>query len=209
LLTNAFRSRTGTQDAEKYIKLLEEFCVSTDSLIANAPKYYMLPIPNIAMGIWKVLSGEREAGRAWLLPFMQMAVTSAYGDDELEIETIKYMTAKILIAFGDEAKAASLLQAMSLTRGTPVFICQGRCGVAHDRWQKGYSCKVCLMDLCDTCVKILKQGNQLPVNICSPDHSWVYIQGLSTTSKPGEIYLNGETVSKSQFYQDLKRDWQL
>lgn len=208
LVTNAFRLGIGTQDAEKQIRLLEEYCVSTYSLVANVPSYHMWPMTNIVMGIWKINIGEREAGRAWLLPFMQMAVDGAYGDDELETEQVKYMTAKMLIAFGDEAKAVSLLQSMSWTR-RPVFICEGRCGVVHDRWQKGYSCKICFIDLCDSCVETLKQGNQLPVNICSPDHSWIYVQGLSTAPKPGEIYYDGQMISMSQFYQDLKRDWQL
>lgn len=109
------------------------------------------------MGIWKLLIGEREVGRARLLPFMQMAGTGAYGDDELEIVQVKYIIVRIHVAFGDDVKAPSLLMAMSLT-GRPIFMCQRRCGVVHNRWQSGYSCKVCLMDLCDNCVETLEQG---------------------------------------------------
>lgn len=47
------------------------------------------------MGIWKINNGECEAGRVWLLSFMQMVVDGSYGDNELEFQQLKYMTAKI------------------------------------------------------------------------------------------------------------------
>lgn len=65
------------------------------------------------------------------------------------------------------------------------------------------------MDPCHSCVEILEQGNQLLFNVCSPEHTWVYIEGLSPAPKPGEIYRNGEMASMSQVFRDLGKDWKL
>lgn len=207
-IQRAFQAGIDTPEADKYIKLLEEICVNTDSLLANLPEYYVLLSQNLVLGIWKVKTGERKTGAALLRPFMQLAVNDAYRGDKMGTGVITYMIAKMLIGYGDEARAASLIQKYTLP-GNPAFICQGRCGVMDDRWEKGYTCKVCSMDLCVECAEILKQGKKLPMNVCSPDHSWVYFEGLDTAPKEGEICFEGEMISMSQFYQDLRKDWQL
>lgn len=210
LLKRAYLSGQGTPETEKCIKELEDIAVAPDVLEREAPdwEWFILPMPSLILGVWKKFAGEHDEADALLRPYLRFTTSDVFNEDINGRVATDYITAKILIATGDEARATSLLQ---IFRGSELFYfqCYARCGAAHTHWTGAYSCKICLADLCDGCTEVLKSGKKLPINICGPDHSWVYIEGLETPPEKGKILYNGETIPIAQFYRGLRAEWKV
>lgn len=206
LLCRAFDSKVGTPESNQFIKRLEEICVSNSILNDPSCDYSRLPLQNLILGIWNKTVGNHEEADAVLRPFMQTATSGIDEESAFGVSIFQIAVAKTLMATGDEARGIALLQAYC-TPGTKAAVCYCRCGLFPESWPGGYCCKICLTDLCCDCTEILKQGNRLPVNVCSPEHSWVYVPKREDIPQK-KVYFNDELIPITQLYKDIRKEWQ-
>ena len=74
-------------------------------------------------------------------------------------------------------------------------------------------CAVCLTDLCDPCLELIKAGQYAHPPICDAHHSWVKIPAVTdhqrATLRQGQVVYKGGVVEIDEFVKDLERDWGL
>ncbi|KAI2823063.1 hypothetical protein CBS115989_1773 [Aspergillus niger] len=205
LITKATQAGPGTADAERYIHTLQRIAkrrvVHSDHVSEWAANNFATAI----LGLWYHRIGQPEKAREYCLPFVKQFVFA--DDDAISTYTTSYAFAKLLLMMGDESTAVAILISVSSPEEV-AWICEARCGVSSSTWEKSNICRECAVDLCDDCVRLVKERKPTRVNICSPDHSWARIPEASAPLGPDDVRVD-EVVSIQDVKGKVKKQWGL
>lgn len=79
--------------------------------------------------------------------------------------------------------------------------CDGTCNRIFPNYDNIYVCRYCLdIGFCEDCMKLLKDG-KMSLNVCSPQHEWLFIPPRPETAKNDKFDIEG-------WKNSLRRQWQ-
>ncbi|GKZ28408.1 hypothetical protein AbraIFM66950_005582 [Aspergillus brasiliensis] len=203
LFTKAIQAGPGTADAEHYIHTLQRIAkrrvVHSDHVSDWAANNFATAI----LGLWYHRIDQPEKAREYCLPFAKQYLYA--DDDTTSTYTTSYAFAKLLLMMGDESTAVAMLKSVSDPEEV-AWICEARCGVSSSTWEKGNICRDCAVDLCDDCVRLVRETKPMRINICSPDHSWARVPEASAPLGPDDVRVD-EAVSIQDLKSRIKKQW--
>jgi len=52
---------------------------------------------------------------------------------------------------------------------------------------------------------ILRKGERLEINVCSPKHDWLHIDAPAKVARDGKIFVDGKMITLEEFKDSLRR----
>ncbi|KAI9675313.1 MAG: hypothetical protein M1817_001216 [Caeruleum heppii] len=88
--------------------------------------------------------------------------------------------------------------------------CDGPCKETFPTYTHGNVCQICLCDLCDDCLKLVKADvARDEEKICHPQHEWFHVDPPGQKVEEGELLVGDEVVTLEEFKERLRREWEV
>ena len=87
--------------------------------------------------------------------------------------------------------------------------CDGPCGRMFPIYAEANLCRMCLLDICDDCLKLIKNGDQRAKKTCSPNHAWLHVDAPEQEVSKGQILVAGKAIPFEEFKERLRVKWKV
>lgn len=89
------------------------------------------------------------------------------------------------------------------------WYCDGPCHRRFPIYAEVNLCRMCLKDICDDCMKLIKSGDHRMKWTCNPQHAWLHIDPSEQELVEGQILLGGKMISFEEFKERLRVEWKV
>lgn len=89
------------------------------------------------------------------------------------------------------------------------WVCDGPCERSFPIYAEANLCRMCLLDICDDCLKLIKGGDQRGKKICSPNHAWLHVDAPEQEVGEGQILVGGKAIPFEEFKERLRVKWKV
>ncbi|ERF68631.1 hypothetical protein EPUS_07192 [Endocarpon pusillum Z07020] len=89
------------------------------------------------------------------------------------------------------------------------WCCDGPCGRSFPIYAEANLCRMCLLDICDDCLKLIKGGDPRAKKICSPNHAWLHVDAPEQEVSKGQILIGGKAIPFEEFKERLRVKWKV
>ncbi|KAK2736232.1 hypothetical protein FQN57_000830 [Myotisia sp. PD_48] len=190
------------------------------------------------LGAWYILKGMKEEANVFFKPSIKAAL-EILSDDDPENDMEGYFgLVSVLIVTRDDRNAIALLHALGAYENKTsantdeesgsdggeddsdasdskydddyfACACDGSCNRVFKTYDSTYLCRYCFdLLFCEPCMKLLK-ANQMPLNLCSPHHDWLFVPPNPQGVHKGKIFIDGAFIDLEQWKKNIKLEWKV
>lgn len=87
--------------------------------------------------------------------------------------------------------------------------CCGPCGRSFPIYAEANLCRVCLSDICDDCLRLIRSGDQRAQRECKSTHSWLHVDAPEQEVAKGQILVGGKAIPFEDFLERLRLQWKV
>lgn len=87
--------------------------------------------------------------------------------------------------------------------------CDGPCDRAFPIFAEANMCRMCLREICDDCLKLVKSGDERARKTCNPQHTWFHVDAPEQEVEEGQMLVGGEVIPFEEFKERLRVKWKV
>jgi tetratricopeptide (TPR) repeat protein len=89
------------------------------------------------------------------------------------------------------------------------WLCKGPCNRRFPIFAEANMCRMCSVQLCDQCLKLLKSGDKRTRRICNPKHAWLHVDAPEHEVDEDQVLIGEEVISLEEFKERLRVKWKV